>query len=168
MFRKLLLYTCLFLCFYIFCSRIFSISNEKNNTTYTSTINHVVQTAEQQYGIPYQYGGTSSKGFDCSGLVYYSFQKSGIAVPRSSKGYANFGKTITLANAQKGDVIVFKDTNPKKKTIGHVGIVLSNMDEKITFIHSSSSKRNNGVVATKLFESKHYQKRFMKIVRINI
>ena len=126
----------------------------------------IVHIAKEQLGKPYVYGGHNpKKGFDCSGLVYYTFQEMDISTPRVSRDFVNFGTAVPLSEAEKGDIIIFKDTNPKKKQAGHVGIVISEKDAPLEFIHSSSSKRSNGVVITNFEERKHYQDRFMKIVR---
>lgn len=126
----------------------------------------IVNIAKKQLGRPYVYGGHNpKKGFDCSGLVYYTFQEMDISVPRVSRDFVNFGTAIPLSQAEKGDIIIFKDTNPKKKRAGHVGIIISEKEEPLEFIHSSSSKRSNGVVITNFEERKHYQDRFMKVVR---
>src|SRR5687767_14373794 len=44
----------------------------------------VVSVAQGLIGSPYRFGGESPKGFDCSGLVYYSFDKLGVKVPRTA------------------------------------------------------------------------------------
>ena len=126
----------------------------------------IVYIAKKQIGRPYVYGGHNpKKGFDCSGLVYYTFQEMDISVPRVSRDFVNFGTAVPLSEAEKGDIIIFKDTDPKKKQAGHVGIIISEYDEPLSFIHSSSSKKSRGVVITNFEERQHYQNRFMKIVR---
>ena len=126
----------------------------------------IVYIAKKQLGKPYVYGGhTPQKGFDCSGFVYYTFQEMDISVPRVSRDFVNFGTAVPLSEAEKGDIIIFKDTDPQKKQAGHVGIVISEKEAPLEFIHSSSSKRSNGVVITNFDERKHYQDRFMKVVR---
>ena len=115
-------------------------------------------------GVTYKWGGESLKGFDCSGLVRYVFLQLGINIPHSSRAIAKMGAEIKIEDAQKGDIIIFtgyKDRN----NIGHVGIILQNEPENLTFIHSSSAPKNNGVVKTNYYQS-NYPKRFIKIIRI--
>jgi cell wall-associated NlpC family hydrolase len=85
-------------------------------------------------------------------------------VPRSSKDYMSFGKTIDQKDARKGDVIVFTGTDASQRTGGHVGIVLDTKKHDITFIHGSSG-RAQGVVITTLSEG-YYTQRFHKNVRV--
>ena len=122
--------------------------------------------AKTQLGTNYCYANASpEKGFDCSGFVYFVFSHFDVKVPRSSKEFKNFGKTILLDSAKKGDVIVFTGTNSKKRSPGHVGIVISNENGIPTFIHSSSGKKK-GVIISDFHESPYYKKRFIKIVRV--
>lgn len=122
--------------------------------------------AKQQLGIPYKYASADPKngGLDCSGFLYYVFGHFKIKVPRSSKDYMNYGKTINKNDAQKGDVLVFTGTDATKKIGGHVGIVLENNNGDITFIHGSSGK-GKGVMISKLSET-YYTQRFLKVVRV--
>jgi len=97
----------------------------------------VINTARNFLGIKHQMGGTSHKGLDCSGLVYVSFAKHNIQMPRSSAEQGRYGKQIAGINRlQRGDLVFFHmDWNPGK-LVNHVGIYLGNNE----FIHVSSSK----------------------------
>lgn len=122
--------------------------------------------AKQQIGTPYKYASADPKngGLDCSGFLYYVYNHFKIKVPRTSKDYMSYGKTITKSDAKKGDVIVFTGTNASIKIGGHVGIVLENNNGNISFIHSSSGK-SKGVTISTLSEG-YYTQRFLKIVRV--
>lgn len=118
-------------------------------------------------GTKYKYASMSpQKGFDCSGFVYYVFSKFKVMVPRSSKEYKHYGKTVPLDSAKAGDVIVFTGTNARYRGAGHVGIVVSNNNGVPVFIHSSSGKKK-GVIISDFLESPYYKKRFIKVVRVN-
>ncbi|MDO4777192.1 MAG: C40 family peptidase [Cardiobacteriaceae bacterium] len=67
-------------------------------------------------GTPYLWGGTSPKGFDCSGLVHYLYHKQGISLPRSSRD--QFAALPAVDQPQPGDLVFFR----KKGVINHVGI----------------------------------------------
>ena len=122
--------------------------------------------AKQQLGTPYKYASAdpSKGGLDCSGFLYYVFNHFKIKVPRSSKDYMNYGKTISKNEAKTGDVIVFTGTNASNRIGGHVGIVLENNNGTISFIHSSSGKKNGVTIST--LKEGYYQQRFLKIVRV--
>lgn len=139
---------------------------ETSTTTHSSSIDDLIWFAKQQIGTPYKYACADphNGGLDCSGFLYYVFQHYKIKVPRSSKDYMNFGKPITKSDAQKGDVIIFTGSNASKRVGGHVGIILENKNDEISFIHSSSGK-SNGVIISKLSDG-YYSQRFLKIVRI--
>ncbi len=123
--------------------------------------------AKKQIGIKYCYANcTPSNGFDCSGFVYYTFSHFSIKVPRSSIDYMNYGRRVDPDSCKVGDVIVFTGTNPKNRKAGHVGIVISNPGEDITFIHSSSSKKCSGVKISSFKNDPYYKLRFIKIVRV--
>lgn len=118
-------------------------------------------------GTNYCYGSCEpKKGFDCSGFVYHVFNHFNIKAPRSSRDYKNIGQTIHPDSFKVGDVIVFTGTNAKNRTPGHVGIITSNWDKELQFIHSSSNKKHSGIKLSTYLESPYYEKRFLKIVRI--
>lgn len=93
-------------------------------------------------GTPYQSGGHSKKGTDCSGFVMEVFRNAlGIALPRSSSQQADECKKIRKSELALGDLVFFHGT--KKNGINHVGIYVGNGN----MIHASSSK---GVIVTPL------------------
>jgi len=120
----------------------------------------VVKTAKTYIGTKYKYGGTTHKGMDCSGLIYVSYQKENIALPRTSYAMSQQGKTISLKQVKKGDLVFF--STGRKRKINHVGLVTHNTNGTIYFVHASSSK---GVIVSSLNE-KYYKKRFVKAKQI--
>ena len=114
--------------------------------------------------VPYKYASIDpSQGFDCSGFITYIFNHFDIAVPRSSVGFTNMGKTVDLQSARPGDLILFTGTDSSIRVVGHMGLVIANQNGLLEFIHSSSGKAN-GVVITPL--EKYYMGRFEKVIRI--
>ena len=135
----------------------------KNIDTKNVDPNAIVNFAQTLMGTPYLYGSTNpNKGFDCSGFITYVFNHFSISVPRSSIDFTGVGKEILVANAKRGDIILFTGTDPTERFVGHMGIVISNTDS-LRFIHSSSGKAN-GVTITPL--NKYYLGRFMKTIRV--
>ena len=124
----------------------------------------VLEFAKTLIGIPYLYASVDpANGFDCSGFVTYVFNHFKIGVPRSSIDFTNVGKEIDFRDAQPGDLILFTGTDSTIRVVGHMGIVESNENGSLTFIHSTSGKAK-GVVITP-FEN-YYKTRFVKVIRI--
>ena len=67
----------------------------------------VIQAALSRIGSPYSWGGSGPGVFDCSGLVMWSFQQAGIALPHSSQALAQGGQPVSLDQIQPGDVITY-------------------------------------------------------------
>jgi len=84
-------------------------------------------------GTKYKFGGTSERGFDCSGFTQFVFNEFNIDLPRASKGQAGIGKKVAKKELRKGDLVFF---NTNGKGISHVGIYLGNNK----FAHSSTRK----------------------------
>ncbi len=122
----------------------------------------VVGYGQTLLGTPYVYAGCSTKGFDCSGFVYFVFKHFKVDVPRSSKQYADFGKEVNIKHVQIGDVLVFK--SPSSDAIGHVGIVTKANGMETEFIHSSSGKAM-GVIISSL-KQEGYKNRYIKAVDV--
>lgn len=138
-----------------------SSSLAKNNPSLNRVT--LVSFAKTLIGIPYQYGSINpEKGFDCSGFITYTFNHFNFPVPRSSVDFTNYGKEISFASAQPGDLILFTGTDSTKRIVGHMGILTQTRDS-IKFIQSTSGKAY-GVTITPL--NKYYQGRFVKIIRV--
>lgn len=72
-------------------------------------------------GVPYLWGGTTTAGFDCSGLVQYSYSHSlGVGIPRTSYYQCTVGTDVDFADLHAGDLVFFQ----KKGIVGHVGMYL--------------------------------------------
>jgi cell wall-associated NlpC family hydrolase len=141
------------------------LSSFGQDTTATKS-DSIVILAKEQLGIPYKYA-TSNPGvsFDCSGFTSYVYGACELPNSRSSKAYGKLGTKVSLENCQPGDCIIFSGTAAGSTTIGHVGIVISNDENGIQFIHCSSSKKHFGVVITDYYES-NYTKRFLQVRRL--
>ena len=123
----------------------------------------LVNYAKSLLGLPYNYGGTTKDGFDCSGFVYHIFKKFGIDnIERSSSAQSTQGMEIAVERARPGDLLFFTGTNPEDRTVGHVGIVISEPGEPVSFVHSSS---NGGVKISEL--EGYYDTRFMFAKRVD-
>ena len=124
----------------------------------------LVAFAKTQIGVPYKYASTDpAVGFDCSGFITYVFNHFNIAVPRSSKDFTNEGQEVEVADALPGDLILFTGTDSTDRTVGHMGIIVSNTEGKTEFIHSTSGKAYS-VVITAL--ERYYHTRFVKVIRV--
>ncbi len=98
----------------------------------------ILQIAYSLLGVPYLWGGMSSKGMDCSGYVRNVLYMHDIIIPRDASQQAKVGQRIEIApdysNLQPGDLIFFgtKATEDKKERVSHVGISLGGAQ----FLHS--------------------------------
>jgi cell wall-associated NlpC family hydrolase len=139
----------------------------QNKNDYPLNFNNdsLVNYAKKYLGTPYKWGSSCEKAFDCSGFVSFVFRHFGITTPHGARDYYHLGTVISIDSCKKGDVILFTGTNFSRKSVGHVGIIISNHGEPVTFIHSSSSKNHWGVVITD-FKNSDYPKRFMGIRRL--
>lgn len=106
------------------------------------TADKVVAAALKYKGVPYCYGGVSPQGFDCSGLVWYVFDRQGKKLPRTADAQFKTGSVVMKTNLQPGDVVFFA-TETKGKGVSHCGIYVG----KGQFVHASSSR---GVMVSSL------------------
>jgi hypothetical protein len=102
--------------------------------------NRIAEAATSYKGVPYRFGGTTPKGFDCSGFVWYIFREQGKELPRTADVQYKMGKQVFPNDLRRGDLVFFTTYEPGAS---HCGIYL----EEGKFIHASSSK---GVMISKL------------------
>lgn len=99
----------------------------------------VVDYAKSYLGSRYRYGGMSSNGIDCSGLIYLSFLNAAdIDLPRRSQDLARQGREVYKNGMEIGDLVFFKTNG--SRTVNHVGIVVEAGRSGVKFIHSSTSR----------------------------
>lgn len=108
----------------------------------------LISEAKALIGTPYVWGGSTSKGFDCSGYIYYVFNQIGEKITRTSaEGY--FNRSYYVDKPQPGDLVFFENTY--KKGISHIGIYLGNNE----FIHAGDK-----AVEISNLNNSYYQKHF--------
>lgn len=123
-------------------------------------VKQIINSASENLGVGYRGGGTTKDGFDCSGLIYSTFKKFDITLPRSSHEMATVGNKIELQNAKKGDLIFF--INRGQRRINHVGMVVEVTADEVKFIHSSTQ---SGVIISSTKEP-YYNRTFVQINRV--
>ncbi|MFD1607131.1 LysM peptidoglycan-binding domain-containing protein [Oceanobacillus luteolus] len=126
-----------------------SSSSSKQTANVSYDVDKLISEARNQIGVPYAWGGTTSKGFDCSGFIYYAYNKAGMDISRlSTQGY--FDRSFYVNTPQVGDLVFFSGTY--KSGISHMGIYIGDNQ----FIHAGSS---TGVTVTSL-DNSYWKKHF--------
>ena len=116
----------------------------------------VAELAFSQIGTPYRYGGADpSQGFDCSGLVFYTFSQLGHEVPRTSQEQFKAAKKIALSSANHGDLVFFQD----QAKLSHVGIYLG----EGRFVHAPATGRS---VSLADLADPYYQRHLVAVGRL--
>ncbi|MDO9556621.1 MAG: NlpC/P60 family protein [Coriobacteriia bacterium] len=103
-----------------------------------------IETALGYHGIPYVWGGASTSGFDCSGLIMYVFAQHGMDLPHYSGAQFQLGEKIAPAALQPGDVVFFGSP------VHHVGIYVGGG----YFVHAPST--GDFIKLSKLAERSDY------------
>lgn len=118
----------------------------------------VARTAATQIGRPYRSGGESpKKGFDCSGLIYWSFRQNGVKVPRVTTEQMRAGQPVPRNRLQPGDIVVFRASSGPNGL--HTGIYAG----QGKFIHSPNSRSK---VRMDSLSTPYWKKTFMTARRI--
>lgn len=135
--------------------RVDEVSDEKSPAQTSGDGQKIVEYAKKLLGVKYVYGGSSPKGFDCSGFVSYVFKHFGISLDRTSRGQSQNGTKVDKKNLKVGDLVFF-DTNGGLNRVNHVGIYIGNGN----FIHASSGSSKRKVVISSLNDG-FYRKTYM-------
>jgi peptidoglycan endopeptidase LytE len=155
-------------------SKLMSLNNLKGTTIYPGQVlkvgeqtsgdnpsrggSSIVQTAYRYLNVPYVWGGISSSGFDCSGLVKHVYSIHGINLPRVACDQANAGTKIwSMSQLQVGDIVCF--SGKRNGYVDHVGIYIGSNQ----IIHASSSA---GRVVVSSLSGNWYQQAFVHGVRV--
>lgn len=113
--------------------------------------------ALKMVGKPYRYGGAAPSGFDCSGLVYFSYRQAGLELPHNTDRQREISRPIRRASVRRGDLVFF-DLEGKKNS--HVGIYLGDG----RFVHAPSSGKH---VRTDRLDAPYWKKHFSEARRLS-
>jgi hypothetical protein len=129
---------------------------------------NLISTAESFMGIPYLWGGTSSKGFDCSGFVKTIYFLNGIILSRDASQQFQYGIRLrmrreTLPDSLKqGDLLFFGSSRRGRPRPTHVGMYIGDTE----FIHCSGMVKINSLDSTRTNFSRLRRDSFIGVRRI--
>ena len=106
-------------------------------------------------GVAYRFGGADPRGFDCSGLVQYSYKQAGLRLPRTTQALFRASQLVDPKHLQAGDLVFFTISSKK---IAHVGIYADNN----RFIHAPSSGKG---VSYASLENPYWKNRLVAVGR---
>ncbi|HOJ09715.1 MAG TPA: SH3 domain-containing protein [Clostridiales bacterium] len=117
----------------------------------------IVSLAKKYLGVKYVWGGTSPKGFDCSGLVQYVYKQIGITLNRVAADQATQGTKVSRAELKPGDLVFFNTSSGS--SIDHVGIYIGGGN----FLHAANGR---GKVLIDPLDHSYYKNRMITARRI--
>ena len=87
-------------------------SNKKNK--YSNSTKQLINHAKSFEGTPYLYGGSTSKGMDCSGLIHTVYKSVDYNIPRTSLAIYRDGASVKVKHIKNGDLLFFKNFKKEK------------------------------------------------------
>jgi cell wall-associated NlpC family hydrolase len=113
---------------------------------------NMMKVAHRSLGTRYKWGGeTPREGFDCSGLMQYTYKQSGIRIPRTAAKQRDASRRISRSQLRPGDMIFFKTG----RRSNHVGIYTGGGQ----FIHASTGSKR---VKKESLDSSYWRRTFVK------
>lgn len=110
----------------------------------------ISRTALSAVGTRYTYGGDApSTGFDCSGLVCWSYGTNGVRLPRTAREQSGMGRSVSKSALKPGDLVVFRTNSGM-----HTGIYTG----KGKFVHSPGTGKR---VRVDSIHDEYWRKRFV-------
>ena len=132
---------------------------------YKNDKNNLLEYSKKLIGIPYLWGGTSTKGFDCSGFTKTLYSMNGYVIPRDASQQINEGLTVDSlrdwSNLQVGDLLFFGYERDGRTRIDHVAMWVG--DNK--FIQASKNVRINSVDELSEDYDKYHMEKYIKSKR---
>ncbi|MEA4934721.1 MAG: SH3 domain-containing C40 family peptidase [Lawsonibacter sp.] len=113
----------------------------------TSKGQEIAAFAQTFVGYPYVYGGSSPKGFDCSGFARYVYSQFGYSINRTASNQMDNGTSVSMSELQPGDLVFFKKAGSGSKRASHVGIYIGGN----RFVHASTAQV--GVITSSLSDA---------------
>jgi hypothetical protein len=132
------------------------------------TTDDLVATSKTLMGVPYLWGGTSTKGMDCSGFTKTVYFLNGMVIPRDASQQVHTGKPIdsvgNFENLERGDLLFFgrKATDSTAEKVVHVGMWIGNNE----FIHASEMVRISSMDLNAENYDKFNRDRYLRTKRI--
>ncbi len=133
----------------VFCLFVTGCATKKGYEVSRAVKTSATKIAKKQVGTPYRYGGNApNQGFDCSGLIFYSYTQAGIKIPRSTAD--QFRQFKSTKKPDVGDLVFFG----ARGKADHSGIYLGNKK----MLHAPTTGKRVEIVRLDL---PHWQKRYL-------
>ena len=121
-----------------------------------TTRNALTTTALSLTGIPYREGGSTPRGFDCSGFTRYVFAQHGIPLPRQARQQYRMGRNVNVDDLRQGDLVFFTTVDTGAS---HVGLVIGSGQ----FVHAPSER---GKVRVERLSDAYWARRYVGARRV--
>ena len=114
----------------------------------------LIETAVAYKGVPYTYGGSTPEGFDCSGFLFFVFNRHGISLSRTVAMQSRSGRKVTKSHLKPGDIVFFHTRGIFTRPT-HAGLYIGNGN----FIHAGSLPP--AYVRIDSLDNPYYKRRFL-------